>query len=191
MQFKIDTLIWHFVLSLNELISLHSRVENRGKQHSQWSGTETVAAFDISLTSVNVWNYFKGRSDSQQGLVTPVTIRSWTKPWELAGSLTWTCWSPTFPSPGTFQKTLLRSSFIHSCPLDRGPRSCPKQTVVPGAFFVYGFLSIPPYVIVCLWHQLYSWKFGSLKCVKHKFFSQSSCASYYVFQNVVLSEGSR
>lgn len=64
---------------------LPSREENHGKQHSQWSETEIVAAFNISLISVNVWNYFKGRSDFQQGLVTPVTIRSWTEPWELSG----------------------------------------------------------------------------------------------------------
>lgn len=87
-QFNIaTTFIWYLFLSLNEWISLHSREGNHGKQHSQWSGTGVVAACSVSLISFNIWNYFKGRNDFQQGLVTPGTIRSWTEPWELSGFL--------------------------------------------------------------------------------------------------------
>lgn len=151
-QFKIDTFIWYFDLSeWMDNVCILKRKIMRNSIHNE-------AVQRLLLLLIFLWFQLMFETILRAEVI---SSRAWSHLWPYAHGLgalrllsTWTCWSLASRSPGVFQRNLLRSSSIHSPPLDTGPRSCLKQTAVPGAFFIYDFLSIPPYVIVCLRQQL-------------------------------------
>lgn len=136
-----------FILSfllLNEKC-LHSKEENREKQHSQRNGTKIVVDLNMFLISVNVWNDFKGKKWLPVG---PGPTSECTLMNQALGALRLLsigmCWSLTSPSPGTFPKVNpLFTALLLTQGLLAAWNSCPQC-------FLYVWCSFNPTLCDCL-----------------------------------------